>query len=299
LAESGRLYPGLDVTWPAGSVATGLDEDPIAGQVLAATDDHHPVAVEDAAGGLRVFFSTTTDRDHAADALRQAFPQCGATPVDVPDDHWAERSQASLKAITVGSLTIAPPWDLTANRQGLIIIQPSMGFGTGHHASTRLCLRLLQETRVAGARVLDVGTGSGVLAIAAWKLSAASVVAIDYDADAITSARECAELNDISDLIDIRQVDLDREPTVDGAPFSLVLANLTGGMLVRLAARLCALLTPGGTLIVSGITREEEDAVTLAFAAEGATITARAIEEEWVGLRLTTTSGASPGCRAS
>jgi len=284
LADAPRLYPGLDVSWPG---RTGTDDDPMAGLVLAAADDNGPVAVEDTPAGLRLFFSTPADRSAAAAALRTSLPACAVTPIDVPDEHWAERSQASLKAIRVGALTVAPPWDLTADREGLIIIQPSMGFGTGHHASTRLCLRLLQETKVAGARVLDVGTGSGVLAIAAWKLSAASVVAVDYDADAITSARESAELNDISDLIDIRQGDLDRDATVDGAPFSLILANLTGGMLVRLAARLCTLLTPGGTLIVSGVTREEEDAVTRAFASQGATIAARLAEEEWVGLRLT------------
>lgn len=284
MADALRLYPGLDVSWPG---STGQDDEPMAGLVLAAADDSGPVAVEDTPAGLRVFFSTPADRAAAAAAVRTSLPACTVTPVDVPDDHWAERSQAALKAITVGALTVAPPWDLTADREGLIIIQPSMGFGTGHHASTRLCLRLLQETKVAGARVLDVGTGSGVLAIAAWTLSAASVVAVDYDADAITSARESAELNDMSDLIDIRQVDLERDATVDGAPFSLILANLTGGMLVRLAARLCSLLTPGGTLIVSGVTREEEDAVTRAFAEEDATIAARLAEVEWVGLRLT------------
>jgi ribosomal protein L11 methyltransferase len=277
------VYAGLEVSWPD---ATGDDEDPGAGLVLAAADDHHPAAVEQIASGLRLFFSSTSERDAAAESIRTGVPSCRIAFVDVPDDHWAERSQASLKAVRVGALTVAPPWDLTADRDGLIIIQPSMGFGTGHHASTRLCLRLLQETKVAGARVLDVGTGSGVLAIAAWKLSAASVVAVDYDADAITSAHESAELNDISDLIEIFQADLDRDATVPGAPFSLILANLTGGMLVRLAARLCSLLTPAGTLIVSGVTRDEENAVTGAFADQGATIAARLAEDEWIGLRL-------------
>lgn len=280
------------MSWPG---VTGLDDDPTAGLVLAAADDNSPVAVEHTPTGVRVFFASPADRDAAAAALRGGLPACGVTPVDVPDEHWAERSQAALKAVKVGALTVAPPWDLTADREGLIIIQPSMGFGTGHHASTRLCLRLLQETKVAGARVLDVGTGSGVLAIAAWKLSAASVVAVDYDADAITSARECAELNDVSDLIDIRQADLERDATVEGQPFSLILANLTGGMLVRLAARLCALLIPGGTLIVSGVTLEEEDAVTRAFADQGAAVSARLAEEEWVGLRLTSPRTTTPG----
>jgi ribosomal protein L11 methyltransferase len=149
---------------------------------------------------------------------------------------------------------------------------------------------LLQNAPVTGASVLDVGTGSGVLAIAASKLGAASVVAIDFDPDAIVSARECAELNGLTDAIDIRQVDLEREPNVTGEPFNLILANLTGGMLVRLATSLCAMAVAGGTLIVSGVTRDEETAVTAAFETTGATLVTRLVEDddpEGVGLRFT------------
>lgn len=288
MADAPRVYPGLNVTWPG---ATGGDDEPEADRVLAEMDDYRPTAIESTQTGLRAFFSSRDDRDAAASHLRGALPHCGAAPVDVADEHWAERSQASLTAIRVGALTVAPPWDVPGDPSGVIIIQPSMGFGTGHHASTRLCLRLLQEAPVARARVLDAGTGSGVLAIAAWKLGAASVVAVDFDADAVTSARECAELNGVSSLIDIRQADLERDPAVPGEPFSLILANLTGGMLVRMAARLCRLAEPGGTLIVSGVTREEEADVTSAFRSVGATLVTRLVEDsndEWVGLRLTT-----------
>jgi len=281
------VYSGLEVTWPG---ATGEDDDPMAGLVLAEADEYHLTAVESLPSGLRAFFASGGDRDSAAAHLRGALPHCRVEPVDVPDEHWAERSQASLTAIRVGALTVAPPWDVPADPNGVIIIQPSMGFGTGHHASTRLCLRLLQETPVAGANVLDAGTGSGVLAIAAWKLGATSVVAIDFDADAVTSARECAELNGLSEAIDIRQADLERESTVDGEPFSIVLANLTGGMLVRLAERLMSLAMPGGTIIVSGVTRAEEASVTTAFQAAGAQPVTRLVEshdDEWVGLRFT------------
>ena len=283
MAESARVYPGLDVTWP-GDPAADADEMP--DRVLAELDEFGPVAAEAVPSGLRVFFGSMEDRDSAATHVRAALA-CGAEPVDVPDEQWAERSQASLTAVTVGRLTVAPPWDLPADRAGVIVIQPSMGFGTGHHASTRLCLRLLQELSMAGARALDVGTGSGVLAIAARMLGAASVVAVDFDADAVTSARECAELNNISDEIDIRQADIEREPAVRGEPFTLVLANLTGGMLVRMAGRLLQLAVPSTTLIVSGVTREEEEAVTRAFADLGAQLAARLSEDEWVGLRFT------------
>ena len=281
------MYAGLDVTWPG---ATG-DDDPIAGLVLGETDAFHPSAVEYLPQGLRIFFTTNADRAEAHAHLRQALPSCAAAFVDVPDEQWAERSQAALKAVRVGALTVAPPWDLPADGSTVIIIQPSMGFGTGHHASTRLCLRLLQESPVAGATVLDVGTGSGVLAIAAWRLGAASITAIDFDADAITSARECAELNQASQAIDIRQTDLERESTVPGEPFSFILANLTGGMLVRMARRLCQLAAAGGTLIVSGVTHAEEAAVAREFEAAGAILVTRLVEDldnEWVGLRFET-----------
>ena len=287
MADNPRLYAGLDISWPG---ATGSDDDPTAGLVLAEVDEFHPSAVEASPAGLRIFFSSNGARAEAAAHLNHALPLCGVTQVDVPDENWAERSQAALTSVRIGALTVAPPWDIPAGDPNVIVIQPSMGFGTGHHASTRLCLRLLQDAAVAGASVLDVGTGSGVLAIAAKKLGAQPVVAIDFDGDAVASARECVELNGLADAIDLRQADLERDPTVEGAPFSVILANLTGGMLVRMAGRLCQLAVPGGTLIVSGVTRDEEAAVILAFQTEGATIALRLSEEEWVGLCLTSRS---------
>jgi ribosomal protein L11 methyltransferase len=238
-----------------------------------------------------VFFGSAADREAASAYLSRALPDCNVVSVDVPDERWAERSQAALKAVRVGALTVAPPWDPPVDQSKAIIIQPSMGFGTGHHASTRLCLQLLQATPVDGASVLDVGTGSGVLAIAAAKLGAASVVAIDFDPDAIASARECVDLNTLTDAIEIQQVDLERESIIPSQPFDIILANLTGGMLIRMAARLCALTVAGGTLIVSGVTRDEEAGVTAAFQTAGAALFTRLVENqdsEWVGLRFTT-----------
>jgi len=277
LAESRqeRLYAGLDVT--------GYDE---AGFVLAEVDECSPTAVEDAGTALRIFFASAADRDAAAVHLAAAMRQLTCTPVDVPDEHWAERSQATLTAVRVGALTVAPPWDRPTDDSTVITILPSMGFGTGHHATTRLCLALLQEEPMHGRSVCDVGTGSGVLAIAALRLGAAPVVAIDYDIDAITSARESAELNHITSGLDIRQVDLERDGTVAGAPFDVVIANLTGGLLIRLVDRLVAMTTPGGTCLLSGITLAEADDVLVAFTGAGCERLERRDEDGWVGLRL-------------
>jgi ribosomal protein L11 methyltransferase len=198
---------------------------------------------------------------------------------DVPDEDWAARSQASLRAIQIGGIVVAPPWDATGlQRDGsiTIVIQPSMGFGTGHHASTRLCLAALQQIDLHDKTVLDVGTGSGVLAIAARLLGARDVLAIDNDPDAIESARENVTLNP-GVRIEVQAVDV---KTVVLTPFDVVLANLTGGLLMQAAERLQELTTATGRVIVSGFTQTEEVGVLAAF--RGFHAVDRGQEDEWM-----------------
>lgn len=268
-----RVYAGLEVT--------GADPD----FVLAEVDGMPVLAVEDVDGGQRLFFATAQDRDAAMPQLMAAFPGAAIVAVEVPDEQWAERSQASLTAVRVGRITVAPPWDIPIDDSLVVTILPSMGFGTGHHASTRLCLALLQQLALDGRRVVDVGTGSGVLAIAALRLGATTAVAVDYDHDSIVCAQESAELNNITTGLDIRQVDLERD-TVAGGPFDVVLANLTGGLLMRLVQPLTSLAAAGGTLILSGITAAEADDVIRTFAEAGCPVSTRLDEDGWVGLRL-------------
>jgi ribosomal protein L11 methylase PrmA len=177
----GKTYPALEVR---------CDD---ADLVLALIDDFHPTALEERDGAARVFFASSAERDAARDALETRYH---VEAFDVPDEDWARRSQANLQPITIGRLTVFPtnPKSLIPNPCS-IVIQPSMGFGTGHHATTQLCVEALQAIDVSGAHVLDVGTGSGVLAIAAVRLGAARALGIDVDEDAITAARENLTLN--------------------------------------------------------------------------------------------------------
>jgi ribosomal protein L11 methyltransferase len=197
------------------------------------------------------------------------------------DEDWARRSQASLRAVRAGRIAVAPPWDLDglAAEPGVltVVVEPAMGFGSGHHATTRLCLEALQRCDLAGRRVLDVGTGSGVLALAAARLGAASVLAIDVDPDALANARGNAALNGCPPNVEFKQADFRHDPALAG---DIVVANLTGGMLQAGADELRRTVARGGHLIISGITEEERDQVYVALTA-GLSMEWQAEEAGW------------------
>jgi ribosomal protein L11 methyltransferase len=158
-----------------------------------------------------------------------------------------------------------------------VVIRPSMGFGTGHHATTRLTLRALQDFPLDNLTVLDIGCGSGVLAIAAVTLGAQSALGIDIDPDALENARDNAGLNHMGDRVRYEEGDF-RDMRL-GA--DVVMANLTGGLLERSAAQLGAVVAPGGFLIVSGFMENEKAAVVPALAAF-LTLQTITQEEEWM-----------------
>jgi len=273
-------YPALDITFRDSS-------DPfLRDRLYAQLDDFAPVAIqEDEAGEYahrwRVFFRSASSRDAARDALASD-DSIRTSPISVPDEDWARRSQDNLKAVEAGRLIVAPPWDIPKARdKAIIIIEPSTGFGTGHHATTRLCLLLLQQLEVRGARVLDIGTGSGLLALAAWKLGAGDVVAVDHDPDALENARDNIARNGAAPAIDIICDDLEglRIQRAD-----IVLANLTGAVLVRYAAELRGLAMDGGYFILSGFAPDDVAVIRTAFA--GCTAIAERAEGDWAAVLL-------------
>ncbi|MGQ0733011.1 MAG: 50S ribosomal protein L11 methyltransferase [Acidobacteriota bacterium] len=301
--------------WPALTIE-GAPEPPdtplaLAELVSSLLDDFNPLAIEDLTpcvilpGGLwdptwlapteaedarlhwRAYFSSSDLRDSARAALRISLPHLKVDSVDVPDEDWARRSQRAVTAVTAGAFVVAPPWDLPRDppdNSVVVVIEPSRGFGTGHHASTRLCLRALSTLSLAGARVLDLGTGSGVLAIAAALRRAAQVTAVDLDADAIDAARASARLNDVQVPLEWLVGDF-RTPRGNLArrPFDVVVANLTGGLLRTSAARIRELVSPTGCLIVSGFDEAEWPDVGRALG-----LPCRAVYEEegWIGAVL-------------
>ena len=294
-------------TWPALEVSR-LTPAPANGPDLlqAALVDYRIAAIDEATPDLwRVFFSTSAERDKAAENLTRQFPGLSIRPLDVADEDWVAKSQATLRAVRVGNIIVAPPWDIphtgrlkldptTApggarlNRPVVIVIRPSMGFGTAHHATTRLCLAALQRLDVHKRSAVDLGTGSGVLAIAASRLGAAPVVGIDDDSNALHAAEENLTLNRAA-AVTLRAADLRSTGPSDstqGGPktFDLVTANLTAALLIEAAGRLRDLAAPGGRLILSGFMRHEEAAVVAAY--PGLAISNRSEEEDWVCVSL-------------
>lgn len=279
-----KQYPALTLTWMHPVDAERVD------LLLAELDGVGVTAVEELPDyGMRLFFRTMEARERAADQLR-VIEGLALAPSEVSDEDWGARSQAAIGAVTVGSLTIAPPWavtpELRAAEDRLVTIVPSMGFGTGHHASTRLCLEQLQSIAVSGRTVLDVGTGSGVLAIAAAKLGARHVTAIDLDADALTNARENASLSGVDNRVELRELTLLDAPSLRRT-FDVILANLTGGHLLREAAQLMPLAAPKADLIISGFQTDESNDVVHTVESAGWTLSTSAAESTWIAALFT------------
>lgn len=205
----------------------------------------------------------------------------------VHEEDWAEAWKAFFPVLRVGRrLVIRPTWRRHRRLPDDVVLalDPGMAFGTGLHPTTRLCLAALESVaddgRVEGARVLDVGCGSGILAIAALKLGAIAALGVDTDPIAIESTLANARRNRMARRLRARAGSLPSgEP-----PFDMVLANLIAGVLTPLAGALRDELRPGGTLVASGIFIDREAEVRSAFETAGLVSAGRSAEGDWVAL---------------
>ncbi len=258
--------------------------------VLAELLELVPGGVEEVAVGTEVIEYAVYGAPGELPSLPDLRAAAGGVYVDVSTqeiaDDWAERWRTFHRPLLIGRrLTVRPPWEPPAQTELDVVIDPGQAFGTGSHATTSLCLELIVEQELRGSFV-DVGCGSGVLAITAAKLGFAPVTALDYDAAALTATRENAARNGVK--LEICAFDLRREqvPVAD-----LVAANVLGGPLRAWAASQ-RLLPP--RLILSGLLVTEADALAAAFAARGLGESERRARGEWAALRLQATAGETP-----
>lgn len=182
----------------------------------------------------------------------------------LPDQDWARVWLTQFKPLDFGNgLWVCPSWQPPPVPHATnIILDPGCAFGTGHHATTALCLEWLSEASVAGARVIDYGCGSGILAIAALKRGAASAVGVDIDAEALAISRANAQANGVAERF---AAHLPQDFGVE-APADLVFANILAGPLIALAPLLGALVAPRGALVLSGMLATQVAEVGAAYA---------------------------------
>ncbi|MEQ8726825.1 MAG: 50S ribosomal protein L11 methyltransferase [Sandaracinaceae bacterium] len=239
------------VLWDAG--ATGLEERDAITMDAAAGDGVTLVA----------HFDEEADALEAVGLVTARFDGRFVPTVEhIVGDDWRERWKAFFHTTRVGErLVVRPSWETHDAREGdlVIVLDPGQAFGTGTHETTRLVMRELEARVSGGEHVLDVGCGSGILGIAALKLGAARVVAVDVDPIAVRVTDENAEINGVA-------VEASTTPVEDvPGRYPIVLANIRSPILIPMTESLVAHLTPGGVLVLSGLLAEEESEIRAVY----------------------------------
>lgn len=227
-------------------------------------------------------------------ALRHAGAALGAGTIShsfVADEDWAETWKAYIHTEKIGErIVVRPTWEeYTPSADEIVIeLDPGAAFGTGAHATTAMCLRWLEHLVSPGMRVYDVGCGSGILAVAAAKLGAGEVIAMDYDPVAVSVAEENIRQNNVHNVV---ACESDLLSACEGAaPAELITANIIADVIVRLFAQLDRHLALGGTLLASGIIDDRIADVEHAAAQHGFTVLDMTCEKEWAAMIIRRTS---------
>ena len=205
---------------------------------------------------------------------------------DVDAEEWESVLRGHFTTLRVGKrLLVCPLWEKYEAQPGevVLLLDPGASFGTGHHPTTRLCLQLLESRVRPGIRVLDVGTGSGILAIAAAKLGAATVVGVDTDPLAVRMARRNVRTNGVQDRVKALRGTI---PLAGEERSDLVVANITSAILEAIMPDLNDALWPGGELILSGVLVPQLPSVLATAGAFGLVLAEQRTEGDWVALVL-------------
>lgn len=230
---------------------------------------------------LVTHFPPDTDLEAVRRAVTEADDEATIETSPVPEVDWSTEWKSRIVAHQLGTLVVSPPWlahEHDAART--IVIDPGMAFGTGDHATTRGVVRLMQQVLQDGDVVADLGAGSAVLAIAAAKLGASRVYAIELDHDSIANAEENVVRNGVEDIVHVFEGDATAFlPLV--TPVRIILANIISSVLTELLPVIGLCLAEDGTAILSGILREERDMMVSTLTDNGWRVIAEDAEDIW------------------
>ena len=204
----------------------------------------------------------------------------------LPEEQWRDAWKKHFKPLRIGrSIVVRPTWSAGKPPDGeaTIWLDPGMAFGTGHHPTTRMCVEQIERNLTPRGRVLDVGSGSGVLSIAAVMLGASEVIGLDIDPVAVGVAEQNGRQNSVESKLTFAAGSLP-SPKVRPHSFDLTVANISAKVVSEIAPELVASLRPGGVLIASGVLAENSDRVQRALSDAGAAITDVVSEDGWVTL---------------
>ena len=253
--------PYEDALFDLGAVSVTLEDaadDPVLEPAPGATPLWPTVVV-------KAVFAADADPAGIAAAVAQALPGTPAPRFEIlPDKAWEREWLKDFRPMRFGRRLWVCPGGMQADDPAAVRIEldPGLAFGTGTHPTTALCLEWLDAQDVAGRRVVDYGCGSGILAIAAAKLDAATVLAVDIDPQALIATRDNAERNGVADRLVVTA-----DPRLAKDSTDLLLANILAGPLVELAPSFAQAVRPGGSLALSGLLQEQAEAVTAAYRA--------------------------------
>ncbi len=240
---------------------------------------------------IHMYIAESDNAVEAVSYLRERFTACGIENeincVLVDDADWNENWKKYFKAFEIGQkLAICPSWEKYDNRDNrtIISLDPGAAFGTGSHATTSLCLEILEKQVTNDTTVLDIGTGSGILAIAADLLGAKSAIGVDIDAQSVKTAINNAEINDVSDKTEFLVGDL--ADKISGK-YDIVCANIVADVVIRLFDNVADFMKDDGILIVSGIIDMRASEVEAAAKEHGFKICESLTREEWHAYTLT------------
>ena len=248
---------------------------------LAALFEAGALGVHEDGSALVTHFPPEADVERVIDVVLEADPGAEVVVGQAPDTDWSEAWKGLLSVQTVGALTIAPPWLAGGLDPAFtVVIDPAMAFGTGDHPTTRGVTRLMQRVAVRDRRVADLGAGSAVLSIAAAKLGARAVTAVELDPDAIGNARGNVERNQVADRVHVLEGDATiLLPLL--APVDVVLANIQSTVHVLLLPVMASALADDGRAILSGILREERALLVSQLERDGWTVRDEDVEDIW------------------
>ena len=283
------------------SITTSLSAEDAVGVLLELEQGQTPSSYADALTRLSTVsvYGEIETQDVAGikRRLREGLQALAANGIDVgpariqvkkvPARDWSESWKRHFKPLDLGPrLLVKPTWSrrVPKKSQALVVLDPGLSFGTGQHATTRFCLEqlvALREPAASAQSMLDVGTGSGILAIAAVKLGYQPVNAFDFDPDCVRVANENTELNEVAAVLIVTHDDITRVPKKPKQRYSVVCANLIYDLLIAERDRLLSRVAPGGSLVLAGILETQFGVVRKAFEAAGWKLVAATTDKEW------------------